>query len=246
MKRNVFLFAALALMGAAAAASGAADAMSNASVAFYSGFPSSGGSLVVKATARAAEKDVAPKAVERSTSVVITVSGHAYTFPLDQAAKAKGQVALAVKGVLKASGHGSASVGSVVKELAEAQAGKQPLVVLSRAQGSGQVVVGFYHPNGGNAGLRVKNADRATVWVGGQPHTYAVKGDNGSGLMASIRLQASGGQRSLGSTVAGLQTQAALGASNGGSAGASGSGGGSARGSASGGAGLNVTVGGGK
>ena len=243
MKRIVLLLVALVVPGVAAAASGSASATAHANVAFYSGFPSSGGTLVVKATAQAAEKAVAPQAVQRSDSVVITVAGHAYTFALDSAAKAKGKAEVDVKGALQATGHGTASIRAVVEEVAQAQSGEQPLVVLSRRQGSGQVVVAFYHPNGGNAGLRVQNADRATVWVGGHPHSYPMTGDHGSGVMSSLRLKVSGGQVSLDSMVANLQTKRALRASSSGSGGTSGDAGGGA--SASGGAGLNVTVGGG-
>ena len=248
MKRIAWLLMALAAPGVAAAASGSsAGATANASVAFYSGFPGSGGTLVVKASEKAAENAVAQQAIQRSDSVVITVSGHAYTFALDAAAKAKGRAELDVKGALPSKGHGTASVGAVVHELAKAQSGGQPLVVLSRRQGGGQVVVAFYHPNGGNAGLRVKNADRATVWVGGRAHAYPVTGDNGSGVMSSLRLRASSGQTSLDSTVANLQTRVALGASAGASSrtgGSTGSAAGGAGASAGGGAGLNVTVGG--
>lgn len=248
MKRIVLLLAALTLPAMAAAASGSATAMTHATVAFYSGFPSTGGKLLVKANARSDTQASAQKVIAKADSVVITVSGHAYTFALDQAAKAKGRAEVDVKGALQATGHGKAKLAAVVKELAQAQSGDQSLVVLSRAQGSGHVVVALYHPDGGNAGLRVKNADRATVWVGGKAHAYPVASDGGTGVMSSLHVKASNGQQTLTSTVADLQARVTLGASTSGATGGSGSSDGSSTGtggSGSAGAGLNVTVGGG-
>lgn len=240
MKRTLLLLAALIVPGVAAA-NGAANAAANATVAFYSGFPSSGGTLLVKTNVQAAAQGQAQQAIQKADAAVVTVSGQAYTFAMGSEAKANGQAELAVKGALKASGHGQATVEEVASELAQAQAGQQSLVVLSRNQGSGQVVVALYHPDGGNAGLRVKNADTATVWVNGKPHGYQVASDASGGVMSSLQLEAGGGAQPLTATVAKLQTRVTL---NGGASSASSSGGSGSTGSASAGAGLNVTVGG--
>lgn len=246
MKRTLLLLAALIVPGAAAAngaaaAGAAANAAANASVAFYSGFPGSGGTLLVKTGVQAVANGQARQAVQKADAAVVTVSGQAYTFALNGKAKAKGQADLAVKGALQASGYGEATVKAVATELAEAQAGEQPLVVLSRNEGNSSVVVALYHPNGGNAGLRVKNADAATIWIHGKPHGYQVASGNG-GVMSRLTLKASGGTATLASTLASLQTRAALSASANGSASTnSGSNGSSGGGSTS--AGLSVSVG---
>lgn len=242
MKRTVMLLAlaGLILPGAAAAASGSANAAADATVAFYSGFPGSGGSLVTKVNAGAEAAASAQKAIAQADSAVITLSGHAYTFAVDQAASTEAQPELDVKGALQATGHGRAKVATVVQELAKAQDGQQPLVVLSRDQGSGQVVVALYHPDGGNTGLRVRNADHATVWVNGKMHEYKVTSGGNGGVISSLQVQVSNGQQTLTSTVADLQTQVALNAS-----GSTSSSAGSGSASGSGSVGLNVTVGGG-
>ena len=238
MKRILLLLAAAALPGVAAAASGSVSAAADAQVAFYRGFPNAGGQLVATMSATAAMQTSAQHAIEQADSAVVKVSGHAYTFALDSAAKAKGRAEVDVKGTIGAAGYGKAGVKAVVDDIAKAQNGQQPLVVLSRTQGKGRVVLALYHPNGGNAGLRVKNADHATVWVGGKAHDYAVTADGGSGVVSGIQLHASGGQRALTSTVADLQTNLALGSSSGSSSS------GSTSGSSSGSAGGSVSVGG--
>lgn len=245
MKRALLLLAALIVPGMAAANGAAADAAANATVAFYSGFPGSGGTLLVRTNVQAAAQGQARQAIRNADAAVVTVSGHAYTFALNSNAKAKGQAELAVKGVLNASGHGEATVKAVATELAQAQAGQQPLVVLSRNQGNGSAVVALYHPDGGDAGLRVKNADTATIWVNGKPHGYQVADHGNGGVMSGLELEASGGSDTLANTIAKLQTQATLsaGASEGNSASAN-SGTGSASGSGNTSAKLNVTVGG--
>ncbi len=244
MKRIVLLLAASLLPGVAAAASGSADATAhaaaNATIAFYSGFPSAGGSQLAKVKAQSDVAASAHNVLGRADSVVIDVSGHAYTFALDQAARTKGQAELDVQGALQASAHGKATIAAAVKELARAQGGQQSLVVLSRDQGSGRVVLALYHPDGGNAGLRVKAADHATVWIHGKAHAYKVTSDGSGGTMAALKIEGSGGPQTLTSTVADLETKVALN----GSARTGGSGGGTNGTSGSGGAGLNVTVGG--
>jgi len=244
MKRIVLLLAASLLPGMAAAASGSADATAdaaaNATIAFYSGFPGSGGSQLAKVKAGSNAQASAHEVLARADSVVIDVSGHAYTFALDQAARAKGQAELDVQGALQASAHGKATIAAVVKELAQAQGGQQSLVVLTRDQGSGRVVLALYHPDGGNAGLRVKAADHATVWIHGSAHDYKVTSDGSGGTMAGVKVKGSNGQQTLTSTVADLETKVALN----GSAKTGGGGDGSNGSSASGSAGLNVTVGG--
>lgn len=246
MKGTLLLLAALIAPGMAAAngaAAAAASAAANATVAFYSGFPNAGGTLLVKTNIQAAAQGQAQQAIQKADAAVITVSGQAYTFALNSQAKAKGQAELDVKGALKAAGYGKASLEAVVDELAQAQAGQQSLVVLSRSQGSGKVVVALYHPDGGNAGLRVNNADTATIWINGKPHGYQVASDTSGGLMSSLQLKASGGAKTLTTTVADLQTQATLNAGGSSSTSPGGSSNsGSANGSAS--AGLNVSVGG--
>ena len=215
MKRILLLLAAAALPGVAAAASGSASAAADAQVAFYSGFPNAGGQLVTTMSATAAMQASAQNAVEKADSAVVKVSGHAYTFALDASAKAKGQAEFDVKGVAGAAGYGKAGLKAVIGDIAKAQNAQQPLVVLSRTQGQGRVVLALYHPNGGNAGLRVKNADHATVWVGGKAHGYNVSANGGSGLVSSLQVHASGGQKALTSTVADLQTTLALGTASG-------------------------------
>lgn len=244
MNRTLLLLAGLILTGVAAAAGGSAGAAGGATVAFYSGYPSSGGTLVLETTVQAAAQGQAQQAIQKADAAVITVSGKAYTFALNTQAKAKGHAELDVKGALKAAGYGRASLQAVADELAQAQAGQQSLVVLSRKQGNGHVVVALYHPDGGNAGLRVTNADTATVWVHGEPHGYRVASDASGGLMSSLKLEASGGAKMLTNTVANLQTQATLnaGASSATSASDNGRTGGGSTGSAR--TGLNVTVGG--
>lgn len=246
MKRIVLLLAALALPAMAAAASGSTTAATHATVAFYSGFPNAGGKLLVKANAQSDVEASAHKVIARADSAVITVSGHAYTFALDQAAKARGRAEVDVKGALQASSHDTAKFAAVIKELAQAQSGQQSLVVLSRAQGSGQVVLALYHPDGGNAGLRVKNADHATIWVGAKARTYPVTSNGDTGVMSSLHLEASNGQKTLASTVADLQTHATLNASASNSNNTTGNsdrGSASTSGSGSASAGLNVSVG---
>jgi len=245
MKRIVLLLAAMLLPGVAAAASGSADATAhaaaNATIAYYSGFPGAGGSQLAKVKAGANAQASAHKVLARADSVVIDVSGHAYTFALDRAAGAKGQAELDVEGALQASAYGKATIAAAVKELAQAQGGQQSLVVLSRDQGSGRVVLALYHPDGGNAGLRVKAADHATVWIHGKAHDYKVTGDANGGTMAAVKLQGSNGTQTLTSTVADLETKVALNGSAktaGGSASSDGT-------SGSGSGGLNVKVGGG-
>ncbi len=239
MKRIVLLLAALAVPGVAAAANGTGHAVTSATIAFYSGFPSSGGTLLVKAHGQSDVETSAQKVIAKADSVVITMTGKTYTFALDQAAKAKGQAEVDVKGALQASAHGKAKLAAVLQELAQAQTGQQSLVVLSRAQGSGHVVLALYHPDGGNAGMRVQNADQATVWVKGKAKTYRVTADGSGGVMSSLKLRAQGGQKTtLTSTVADLETHASLNASSSSSS----SGGGRDSSSAS--AGLNVSVGG--
>lgn len=214
MKRTLLLLAALALPGMAAAASSHADAMTNATIAFYSGFPSTGGKLLVKVNAQSDVESSTSDVLAHADSVVITISGHAYTFALDQAAKTKGQLELDVKGALKAYGHGQAKIAAVITELSQAQNGQQALVVLSRPEGNGHVVIALYHPNGGNAGLRVRGASHATVWIHGQPHDYAVRATDNAGLLSSLTLAGSNGNRTLVSVVADLQTNASIGASS--------------------------------
>lgn len=249
MKRIIMVGATAALAGVAAAASIGAHALTQAQVAFYHGYPGSGGTLVAKMRGAAAMQASAKQAIEHADSAVVTLSGHTATFSLDAAARAQGRALFDVKGVAKAASYDTASLAAVVKDMALAESGRQPLVVLSRTQGKGRVVLAFFHPDGGNAGIRVRNADHATIWVGGRPHRYAVSADAGSGLLSSIRLGSPGGSSPLSATVANLQTQLTLGslggknASKAPSSGSSSSGGGSAEVGA--GAGVHITVGGG-
>lgn len=241
MKRILLLLAAAVLPGVAAAASGGASAAAAAQVAFYRGFPNAGGQLVATMSASAALQTSARHAIEQADSAVVTISGHAYTFALNRDAKAKGKAELAVKGAIGAAGYGKAGLEAVIRDIAKAQNGQQPLVVLSRTQGKGRVVLALYHPNGGNAGLRVENAEHATVWVGGKAHPFTVSKDGGSGVMSSIQLSAAGRHHALTTTVANLQTRLVLGAS---ASGGSSHGSASASGSnASGASALKVTLG---
>lgn len=211
MKRILLLVAAAALACAAAAAGAGASAMANAKVAFYAGFPASGGTQLASMPAARALRASARQDVEKADSVVVTVSGRAYAFALVKSARSKGRLLLAVKGALKATAPGQADLASVVDDLSKAQQGRYPLVVLARAQGKGRVVVALYHPQGDNAGLRVKNAAYATVWVNGRAHDYEVSSKAGSGVMASLKLQGPGGGHPLPQTVASLETKALLG-----------------------------------
>ncbi len=210
MKRILLLAVAAALPGAAAAAGAGASAMANAKVAFYAGFPGSGGTQLASMPAAQALRASARQDVEKADSIVVTVSGRAYAFALAKSARSKGRLVLVVKGAVKPTAPGQAGLASVVDDLSKAQQGRYPLVVLARAQGSGRVVVALYHPQGDDAGLRVKDAAYATVWVNGRAHAYKVSSKAGSGVMASLQLQGRGGEHPLPQTLASLETKALL------------------------------------
>lgn len=245
MTRIIMLLTALTLTGAAAAAAGTASAASQAKVAFYSGFPSSGGSLVARMSVQAASQASAAPTLQAADAAVVTIGDHSYAFAL--AKLADGQAALAVKGEPAAKADAQAPLDAVVADLAKAQQGQESLVVVRRHQSGGQAVVALYHPQGGNAGLRVRAADRVTVWVAGQARDYAVSGSTEGGAVTGLEVKTGSGAKPLTDVVAALQTDAVV------NAGGSGEGGSGAQaGSDAGagvsvgsGAGVNLTVGGG-